>query len=188
MIDSLDDDSMALDDFETVRDALIVNMLYTTGMRAAELVDLDDGKVDCLACELKVHGKRNKERIIPFGKELKEMITRYRQIRNSTIGNSAPADPFFVRPDGKRVYYQLVYRVVRRTLSAARVSSSRRSPHVLRHSFATDMLNDGADLTAIQKLLGHNSLATTQRYTHLSYRELQQNYQLAHPRAQKKED
>lgn len=116
------------------------------------------------------------------------MIKHYRKLREQAVGRQNASDPFFVRQDGRPLYYKLVYRVVTSSLEAAGVSSSKKSPHVLRHSFATDMLNHGAELSAIQKLLGHNSLATTQRYTHLSYRELQQNYKHAHPRAQKKED
>jgi len=174
-------------EFVTVRNELIVTMLYSTGMRAAELVGLKDIDVDTARCELKVLGKRNKERIIPFGEELREMITRYRNIRNTSVPATG-TEAFFVRESGEAVYYGLVYRTVRSTLDTANVKASRRSPHTLRHSFATDMLNNGADLAAVQKLLGHASLATTQRYTHLSYRELQKNYKLAHPRAQKKEN
>ena len=143
--------------------------------------------VDTSRGELKVLGKRNKERIIPFGEELREMISHYRDIRSTSVPQTG-TDAFFVRDNGDPVYYGLVYRTVRSVLDSANVKSSRRSPHTLRHSFATDMLNNGADLAAVQKLLGHASLATTQRYTHLSYRELQKNYKLAHPRAQKKEN
>ena len=171
------------DDFTAIRNELIVNMLYTTGIRAAEIVSLLDYNVDTTRGELKVLGKRNKERIIPFGNELAALIDRYRQLRTATTGVS-PTDTFFVRPDGQAIYYQLVNRVVHQMLDN-RVSSPKRSPHVLRHSFATDMLNNGADLNAVQRLLGHASLATTQIYTHLTYRELQNNYQLAHPRAKK---
>lgn len=171
------------DDFTAVRNELMVNMLYSTGMRAAELVGLTDIDVDTARGELKVLGKRNKERIIPFGDELADLIDLYRHLRASATGLSA-TDTFFVRPDGRPVYYQLVNRVVHGMLDG-QVSSPKRSPHVLRHSFATDMLNNGADLNAVQRLLGHASLATTQIYTHLTYRELQNNYQLAHPRAKK---
>lgn len=173
------------DDFVAVRDALIVNMFYSTGMRAAELIGLRDAAVDNNRCELKVLGKRNKERIIPYGRELMQMIERYRTLRNDLCPG---AQAFFVRPSGKPLYYMLVYRIVHRTLDDAAVASPKKSPHVLRHSFATDMLNNGADMRAVQELLGHQSLATTQRYTHLTYRELQQNYKLAHPRAKFKED
>lgn len=181
-IDSLDADS---DDFTEARNALILTMFYSTGMRAAELIGLRDAAVNTAKGELKVLGKRNKERIIPFGTELSTMIEHYRRLRADLIPGPAP-EFFFVRPDGQPVYYQLVYRTVHAALDD--INIPRRSPHILRHSFATDMLNNGADLMAVQKLLGHASLATTQRYTHLSYKELQNNYKLAHPRAQKKED
>ncbi len=185
IIDSYGGDE-ASDDFETVRNDLIVTMLYTTGMRAAELVGLRDVAVNTDTGELKVLGKRNKERIIPFGEELRQMITHYRQLRDNLVPDGG-FGAFFVRESGDPLYYGLVYKIVRTTLDAADVKASRRSPHTLRHSFATDMLNNGADLAAVQKLLGHASLATTQRYTHLSYRELKKNYQLAHPRALKKD-
>ena len=183
LLDTMDAEAEVSKDFVSVRDNLILNMFYQTGIRASELVGLTDRMVDRARGELKVLGKRNKERIIPFGNELSDMISHYRTLRNETAGAS---EAFFVRPGGEPLYRALVYKVVRGSLTAADVASSRRSPHVLRHSFATDMLNDGADLNAVQKLLGHQSLATTQRYTHISYRELQQNYKLAHPRAQKK--
>lgn len=173
------------DDFDTARNGLILVMFYSTGMREAELIGLKNSNIDTAKGELKVLGKRNKERIIPFGDELREMITHYRTLRE-TVPFDKSADFFFVRKNGEELYPMLVYRVVRTELTEADVSSSKRSPHILRHSFATDMLNNGADLNAVQKLLGHESLETTQRYTHLSYREIQQNYKLAHPRAQKK--
>lgn len=183
-------DSYAADEnsnvFEDVRNGLIVTMLYTTGLRASELVGLKDSDINVNSCELKVLGKRNKERMIPFGNELRTMIDSYRQLRDRVIPGVS-SGPFFVRPNGEPIYYAIVYRAVREALESADVKASRRSPHTLRHSFATDMLNNGADLAAVQKLLGHASLATTQRYTHLSYRELKKNYQLAHPRALKKE-
>ncbi len=169
--------------FIETRDNLILNMLYSTGMRASELIGLEDVDVDTTRRELKVLGKRNKERIIPFGNELAALIEKYRHLRTETIGLSS-TDSFFVRPDGQPIYYGLLNRVVHSMLDG-RVSSPRRSPHVLRHSFATDMLNNGAELNAVQHLLGHASLATTQIYTHLTYRELQNNYQQAHPRAKK---
>lgn len=166
-------------EFEEVRDSLIILMLYSTGMRRAELMSLDDANVDTRAGELKVLGKRNKERMIPFGGELGEAIEAYRSLR-SRIGITS--GPFFVRPDGEPLYPMLVERIVKRRLEG-KVHANRISPHVLRHSFATDMLNNGADLVAVQKLLGHKSLETTQIYTHITYRELKQNYQQAHPRA-----
>lgn len=189
MLDAAEVSAIGDDSFEGVRDRLILTMFYSTGIRAAELIGLLDADVDTGRGELKVLGKRNKERTIPFGNELKEMITHYRQCREEAGASGASAaGAFFVRPDGRPLYYGLVYKVVRSALDTAQVNSRRHSPHVLRHSFATDMLNNGADLSAVQQLLGHQSLATTQRYTHLSYRELQNNYKLAHPRAKKKED
>ncbi len=178
-------DSAAImsDSFTEVRDALMLTMLYSTGMRASELVGLRDTAVDTVRCELKVFGKRKKERIIPFGAELTEMIEHYRSLRR---GIAADPEMFFIRENGLPIYYGLLYRVIHAQLGHARVSSPRKSPHVLRHSFATDMLNNGADLKAVQELLGHSSLATTQRYTHLTYREIKLNYQLAHPRAHSK--
>ena len=171
------------EDFESLRNHLIILMLYSTGMRASELTGLKDADVRTDRGELKVLGKRNKERIIPFGDEMAETICKYRALRDRTVG-CTPED-FFVRPGGEPLYYGLLNRIVHAGLDGE-VHSRRRSPHVLRHSFATDMLNNGADLNAVQRLLGHASLATTQVYTHLSYRDLQNNYQLAHPRAQRK--
>ena len=170
------------DDFVEVRNRLIINMLYSTGMRCSELQGLKDVWVDTRKGELKVLGKRNKERIIPFGPELSSMISHYRQLRNDLTGS--PTELFFVRPTGEPLYRKLIYNVVHNELAGA-AHAPRLSPHTLRHSFATDMLNNGADLNAVQHLLGHASLATTQIYTHISYRELQQNYKTAHPRAQK---
>ncbi|MDE6310251.1 MAG: tyrosine-type recombinase/integrase [Muribaculaceae bacterium] len=172
--------------FISLRDNLIVLMLYSTGMRAAELVGLKDADVDCDRCELKVLGKRNKERKIPLGPEMLEAVESYRHARREmaeTFGIAAHGGAFFIRPDGSPLYYGLVYRTVHKALSEARVSTAKRSPHVLRHSFATDMLNHGADMAAVQQLLGHSSLATTQRYTHLSVKEIKENYARAHPLA-----
>ena len=167
-------------DFIEVRDRLIILMLYSTGMRRAELTGLLDRNVDLSSCQLKVLGKRNKERIIPFGGELAEMIEIYRDVKKEA--GLEFADEFFVRPGGLPIYPALVNRVVNNRLRPA-VTSEKASPHTLRHSFATDMVNNGADINAVQQLLGHASLATTQIYTHISTRELQQNYRLAHPRA-----
>lgn len=171
------------DDFTAVRNQLILDMFYSTGMRCSELLNLQDAAVDVRKGELKVRGKRNKDRVIPFGTELSEMITNYRTLRDSTAG-IPPTGEFFVRPDGRPLYRKLIYNVVHEAMEGT-VHAARLSPHVLRHSFATDMLNNGADLNAVQQLLGHASLATTQVYTHITYRELQQNYRQAHPRAKK---
>lgn len=180
---ALSDNGIDRDDFTEFRDHLIVTMLYETGMRAAEIIGLEDSAVDLTRHELRVIGKRNKERVIPVGDAICDAIRRYRMLRTRTVGVSA-TDTFFVRPDGRPIYYGLLNRVVHKALDG-NVSSAKRSPHALRHSFATDMLNNGADINAVQRLLGHASLATTQIYTHITYRELQNNYKLAHPRALK---
>jgi len=168
-------------DFEGARNELILTMFYSTGIRCTELLNLRDADVDLRRRELKVLGKRNKERIIPFGQELADMIARYLELRPCGPG---PAGELFTRPDGRAMYRKAIYNVVHSALSGAH--AARRSPHVLRHSFATDMLNSGADLNAVSRLLGHASLSTTQIYTHVTLRGLQHNYQLAHPRAQRK--
>lgn len=184
LLDRFDPDSA---DTRHMRDHLIVLMLYTTGIRRSELVTLRDAAVDTCARELKVLGKRNKERIIPFGAELAEAIDRYRELRDADNPGAvaSPGATLLTNAHGKPLDPREVYRVVHNTL-LGHVDAERLSPHVLRHSCATDMLNNGADLTAVQQMLGHTSLATTQIYTHVSYRELKQNYQLAHPRALKK--
>lgn len=184
---ALDTFDTGSDEFTEVRNALILDMLYSTGMRQAELIGLLDSNINTSTGELKVLGKRNKERMIPFGSTLSDMIEHYRTLRSQIPGAEA-TDTFFLRPSGEPLYPYLVYRLVHDVLTDVGAASSRKSPHVLRHSFATDMLNNGADLTAVQRILGHESLETTQRYTHISYRELQQNYKLAHPRANKRKE
>ena len=177
------DEDFDRNDFEQVRNRLIVDMFYSTGMRCSELMTLADADVSVGRGELKVLGKRNKERLIPFGEEMKGLITLYRSLRDATFGGTR-TQRFFLKHDGEPMYRKLIYTIVRQTLQG-RVTASKCSPHVLRHSFATDMLNNGADITAVQQLLGHQSLSSTQIYTHLSYRELLNNYKHAHPRALK---
>lgn len=172
-------------DFEAVRNRLMLLMLYLTGMRRAELIGLLDSNVDTTICQLKVHGKRDKERIIPFGDELAASIARYRRLREEQVGKGA--DSFFVTAAGRPVYASLVYRVVHEALEQAG-ATGKLSPHVLRHSFASSMLNHGAELNAVKELLGHESLAATQVYTHVTFSELKHSYKLAHPRALKKKE
>lgn len=176
-----DEDSQ---EFGRVRDRLIILMLYSTGIRRGELVDLQDANVDTNMCEMKVHGKRNKDRIVPFGEELAVAIGNYREIRDREIGNYNFGS-FFVRKNGEPLYPQLVYKVVHNHLAAAGVEP-KCSPHVLRHTFASAMLNNGAQLNSVKEILGHESLATTQVYTHITFSELKSNYEHAHPRALKK--
>ena len=181
-MDELLDQEIDETDFVQVRNRLIVMMLYETGMRRAELLDLLDRNVDTASGELKVHGKRDKDRIIPFGTELAQAIDSYRLLRDELVRG---CEHFFVKEDGNPLYPMLVYRIVHRALQEVGVTS-KRSPHVLRHSFATAMLNDGAAINSVKELLGHESLATTQIYTHVTFSELKNNYKLAHPRALKK--
>ena len=168
-------------DTQAVRDRLLVMMLYETGMRRAELIGLLDRDVDTAKCELRVHGKRDKDRIIPFGTELAASITQYRQLRDRD-GNGGEC--FFTRQGGQPLYPSLVYQVVHHALEGTGTAKS--SPHVLRHSFATALLAHGAELASVKELLGHESVATTQIYTHVTLSDLKQNYKHAHPRAQKK--
>lgn len=176
----------APDDFKSVRDHLIVEMLYDTGIRASELASLRDSYIDTAGATIRVLGKRSKERIIPIGPTLIAEINAYRALRDATVPQQSGAeDCFFVKPDGEAIKYYTVHRVVHSYLDG-NVTSAKRSPHVLRHSFATDMLNGGADLNSVKQLLGHQSLETTQIYTHISLSDLKHNYELAHPRALKK--
>jgi len=174
-------DEISFDEgFEGCRDRLILEMFYATGMRLSELIGLDDADVDVSARLVKVTGKRNKQRLIPFGNELAEDLLIYIKVRNETLPHGAKA--FFVLKDGKRMYPMAVYRIVRRNLSKV-VTLKKKSPHVLRHTFATAMLNDDAELRSVQELLGHESLVTTEVYTHTTFEELKKVYEQAHPRA-----
>ena len=166
--------------FEGCRDRTILEMFYATGMRLSELIGLNDADVDFSAKLIKVTGKRNKQRLIPFGNELAEDLRLYINVRNEAMPQEAEA--LFVLNDGKRMYPMAVYRIVKRNLSRV-VSLKKRSPHVLRHTFATAMLNDSAELRSVKELLGHESLVTTEVYTHATFEELKKVYEQAHPRA-----
>ncbi len=179
----LDDHSVeAQNDFVALRNHLIVEMLYQTGIRRSELVSLADAAVDNKVCEIRVRGKRNKERIVPYGAMLGEAIAAYRCLRDREVGKT---ETFFVRENGEPLYPGLVYRVVRHALDGE-VTLRKRSPHVLRHSFASALLNNGAGINSVKELLGHSSLASTEVYTHITFEELKQYYKRAHPRALKK--
>ena len=167
--------------YESVRNQLIIEMFYETGIRCSELVGLKDADVDMDAMQLKVNGKRNKQRLVPFADRLKEMILQYINVRDSEVG--AGCYSFFVRKDGRSLSSAIVYYVVKKNLSGI-PTLTKRSPHVLRHTFATSMLNDGAEMSAVRNLLGHSSLASTSVYTHVTFEELKKVYN-AHPRAKK---
>lgn len=179
-MDRLLDDLTFGEGYEGCRDRMILEMFYATGMRLSELIGLDDADVDFSAKLIKVTGKRNKQRLIPFANELEHDLRVYIKVRDGALPNGS--DAFFVRKDGKRMYPMQVYRLVKRNLSKV-VSLKKRSPHVLRHTFATAMLNDCAELRAVKELLGHESLTTTEVYTHTTFEELKKVYELAHPRA-----
>ncbi len=181
-LDTLLDAPLDATDFVAVRDRLVVMMLYETGIRRAELIGLRDADVDLEASTIKVLGKRNKHRIVPIGKELGTLIEDYRGLRDSQAGAT---DAFFVTPKGRQLYPSIVYHIVHDSLAQVG-GGSKLSPHVLRHTFASSMLNHGAQLNSVKELLGHASLAATQVYTHVTFSELKNNYKLAHPRAQKK--
>lgn len=166
--------------FKGCRDHMIIEMFYATGVRLSELIGLDNKDVDFSSSLIKVTGKRNKQRLIPFGEELKIAMMEYVDVRSEAVPIRTNA--FFVRENGERLSRSIVENLVKRNLSKV-VTLKKRSPHVLRHTFATTMLNHDAELGAIKELLGHESLATTEVYTHTTFEELKKVYNLAHPRA-----
>jgi integrase/recombinase XerC len=166
--------------FKSKRDLLILELLYSTGIRLSELINLKISDVDRSLMSIKVTGKRNKQRIIPITGPLVDCIDAYLLARESVV--NAGVSEIIITDKGKKAYSVFIYRTVTKYLGEAGVKG-RKSPHVLRHTFATHMLNEGADLNAIKELLGHASLAATQVYTHVSVEKLKSIYKLAHPRA-----
>ena len=179
-MDYLLDDIDYGQDFEGIRDHLLIDMLYSTGMRRSEAAGLKDHDVDLDGHQLKVMGKGNKERLIPTGPELEALIAQYRDRRNAEVGMET--DHFFTDIDGNPLTPQRVYALAHKYL-AHLPQLSRKGAHVLRHSFATNMLAEGADLMAVKELLGHASLQSTEVYTHLTPKDIIENYKQAHPRA-----
>ncbi len=175
----LDSRMWNMEDFNDVLTRLMVMVFYETGIRLSELVSLDDRMVDLETMTLKVTGKRNKQRIIPFGEELKDAVIYYKKVRDVSVARLD--DAMFVDVRGGRLGANAVrYRVVK---SLSRVCTmKKKTPHVLRHTFATTMLNHGAGLESVQKLLGHESLSTTEIYTHTTFEKLKEIYKVAHPR------
>lgn len=168
------------DDYEAFRDKVILELFYVTGMRRAELIGLRDVDVDLGTGSIRVTGKRNKQRIIPISKSTVDLLNKYLEVRQAEFKNQT--ETFFVRKGGDSVYPMLIHRVVTEHLKWI-PTLAKASPHVLRHSFATGMLNNGADINAVKELLGHSSLASTEIYTHTSFEELKKIYSKAHPRA-----
>ena len=176
--------------WQVMRERLIIQLFYETGIRLSELVGLNVADIDFNRKTIKVTGKRNKQRLIPMGDGLVERLKRYMEMRKMVAEEkefylSSPCsqllEPLFVTDKGNRVYPGWVYMVVRRNLSQV-VTLKKRSPHVLRHTFATAMLNGEAELEAVKELLGHKSVSTTQIYTHTTFEELKKAYSKAHPR------
>ena len=166
--------------YKDVRARTILLLLYETGLRRSELVGLDDADVDFATSQLKVTGKRNKQRIVPFGTELAEALTQYKAIRDGQQTKRCGA--LFLNDKGERMTGMQVYSIVHKYLTAV-TSLKKRSPHVLRHTFATAMLNNGAGLESIKNLLGHESVSTTEIYAHTTFEQLKRVYKEAHPRA-----
>lgn len=180
-MDRLLDDVDFGDGFDGIRDKLIIMTFYHTGIRRSELLNLKDEDVDLHGRCIKVTGKRNKQRIVPFGSELDEQIRLYLDARSREFGNTSFLR-FFVGDKGGALPVSTLEHIVACNLSKV-TTMKKRSPHVLRHTFATAMMNHNADLVSIQKLMGHASLATTEVYTHTTFEELKEIYKNAHPRS-----
>lgn len=175
----IDGEGMWGEDFEERLARVIIVVLYETGIRLAELTGLNMGDADPEGRQLKVTGKRNKQRIVPFGDELAEELNAYMAAREAI----APGEPaLIVDSKGRRASAAYVRSLVRRSLAKV-TTSKKRSPHVLRHSYATAMLNNGAGIESVRKLLGHESIKTTEIYTHTTLEQLKKTYEQAHPRA-----
>ena len=173
------DDGFFLNDFKGIRDKLIITLLYGTGIRLSELLLLKDSDLDTKMSLIKVFGKRKKERVIPYPTSIAPLLELYINVRNTTIGFKT--DRLLVLESGNPVYEKLIYRVVTNNLAKVTLLE-KKSPHVLRHTYATQLLNKGADLNAVKELLGHSNLAATQIYTHTTFERLHDIYKQAHPR------
>lgn len=179
-MDRLLDAESWTESFEDVRDRTIIMTFYETGIRLSELIGLDNSMVDFSNLQLKVTGKRNKQRVIPFGEELLATLRDYMKCRDKEVNLQSGA--LFVTAKGQRMTSSQVRGVVRKNLSKV-CTLKKRTPHVLRHTFATAMLNNKAGIESVKKLLGHESLSTTEIYTHTTFEQLKREYYSAHPRA-----
>jgi integrase/recombinase XerC len=173
------DVNLTVESYESFRDKLIIELLYQTGIRLSELTGLEETDIDFHSNALKVHGKRNKQRIIPFDSGLRSLIIDYIRARNNEIDLKSRS--LFVTNKGKSAYPEMINKIVHNKLKEI-TTIDKTSPHVLRHTFATHLLNKGADLMAIKELLGHTSLSATQVYTHSSIEQLKKIHQQAHPK------
>jgi integrase/recombinase XerC len=179
-MDELFDEIAWEDTYKDVRARTLLILLYETGVRVSELTGLDDADVDFETGQLKVTGKRNKQRVVPFGSELATVLRQYVELRDAQVAKQSGA--LLLTEKGTRMTRGQVYGIVHRYLSMV-TTLKKRSPHVLRHSFATAMLNNGAGLESVKKLLGHEGLETTEIYTHTTFEQLKRVYKEAHPRA-----
>ena len=169
------------DTWKGLTDKLLLNVFYATGMRLSELINLKESQVDIANCQVKVLGKGNKERIIPVSKDLINQLKDYIYNKKKLPGETT-SQTFFINEKGKPLYAKYVYNVVKANLALV-TTLKKKSPHVLRHTFATHLTNNGADLNAVKELLGHSSLAATQVYTHNTIDKLKEVYKKAHPKA-----
>jgi len=176
------DDNVFGNGFRGIRDKFIITLLYGTGIRLAELRALKEKDFDTKSYLIRVFGKRQKERVIPYPREINNLLNEYVIARDKEIGFKT--EFLLVTEKGKQVYEKLVYRIVKCNLAKV-TSLEKKSPHVLRHSYATHLLNKGADLNAVKELLGHSNLAATQVYTHTTFEKLRDSYKQAHPRGGK---
>jgi integrase/recombinase XerC len=172
--------NVATEDWKTLNARLLISVFYATGMRLSELINLKEKQIDIARSHIKVLGKGNKERIIPIGKQIADMITGYRLLKKKEFETSS--DVLLVTEKGKKLYPKYAYLLVNKYLGDAS-TLDKKSPHVLRHSFATHLMNNGADLNAVKELLGHSSLAATQIYTHNTIEKLKDIHKKAHPKA-----
>jgi integrase/recombinase XerC len=168
--------------YPAARDRMIMELFYSTGMRLSELIGLKENDIDFIKNVLKVTGKRNKQRIIPFSNNLADMLRAYVEMKRKAFTGEAGESYLFLTNKGEQLYSRMVNRIVHHYLDQV-TTISKRSPHVIRHTFATHMLNNGADLNAIKEILGHANLAATQVYTHNTIEKLKSIYKQAHPRA-----
>ena len=178
----LDENEVFGHDFKGLRDKLVIEMLFGTGMRLSELIGLKEADINTYEGTVKVLGKRNKERIIPVNNELKLLIAEYQELKKKQEFFSNNSSALIVTDKGADAYAKLIYLIVQKYLSYIS-TQNKKSPHVLRHTFATSLLNRGADLNAIKELLGHANLSATQIYTHNSVERLKSIYKQAHPKA-----
>lgn len=186
-IDALfEGDIFQLTVYPILRDKMIVETFYATGMRVSELVALTDRSFDLSASIMRIVGKGNKERIIPLPDAFKKMIMHYQSVRDTYFQSMETDNAFFLTRKGKKMHRRLVYEVIFLYISK-RITINKKSPHVMRHTFATHLLNRGADLNAIKELLGHRNLAATQIYTHNTIEKLKKVYQQTHPKLKKEE-